>query len=97
MSPEEAEKARSKVILSTMAIEFRHVQFGPLRDFSAEAPDGAIIGLIGEKGSGTLELLRFASESGTHLGPLDELYLSPVKLLLIEHTFAHAYALVRAR
>jgi ABC-type uncharacterized transport system ATPase subunit len=99
MWSEEAAKARSKVILSMMAFQFRHVQFGALRDFSAEAPDGAIIGIVGEQGSGTVELLRFAAQTGTHryLGPQDALNLSPADVLLIEHTFAHADALVRAR
>jgi hypothetical protein len=82
-----------------MAIVFRHVQVGPLRDFNAEAPDGAIIGLVGEQGSGTDELLRLAAQTGTHryLGPQDELNLAPVQVLLIEHTLAHADALVRAQ
>ena len=82
-----------------MAIEFRHLNIGPLHDFSAEAPDGAIIGLVGENGSGTSELLRHAAQVEGHryLGSQDGLDFSPAAVLLIEHTFAQADALVRAR
>ena len=35
-----------------MAIEFRGVRFAPLRDLTVSAPNGAVIGVIGEKGAG---------------------------------------------
>jgi ABC-type multidrug transport system ATPase subunit len=93
-----------------MAIEFRGVRFAPLRDLTVSAPNGSVIGIIGEKGAGKSALLRLASgavnpEAGEviapverrHLGPLDALQLSPVDLLLIEHSLAQHDALVRAR
>jgi lipopolysaccharide transport system ATP-binding protein len=93
-----------------MAIEFRGVRFPPLRDVTAVAPDGAVIGIIGEKGAGKGALLRLAAglekpisgevrgvESRRYLGPADSLDWSPVKLLLIEHTFAQQDALARAQ
>jgi len=43
-----------------MSIEFRNVVLPPVDEFSAVAPGGAIIGVIGEKGSGVPELLRMA-------------------------------------
>jgi lipopolysaccharide transport system ATP-binding protein len=93
-----------------MAIDFRGVSFAPLRDLSVSAPAGAVIGIIGEKGAGKNALLRLASgaaqaEAGEvivqgerrYIGPLDSLQLSPVDVLLIEHSLAHHDALVRAR
>jgi ABC-type multidrug transport system ATPase subunit len=93
-----------------MAIEFRGVRFPPLRDLTVSAPSGSVIGIIGEKGAGKGALLRLASgaakpETGEviaegerrYLGPLDALHLSPVDVLLIEHSLAHHDALVRAR
>jgi lipopolysaccharide transport system ATP-binding protein len=93
-----------------MAIEFRGVRFPPLRDLTATAPDGAVIGIIGEKHAGKSALLRLAAGADQpvegevfcqgarrYLGPGDALDLSPVKLLLIEHTFAQQDALQRAQ
>ena len=39
-----------------MAIDFRNVTLAPLEDFTASAPDGAIIGIVGENSSGVREL-----------------------------------------
>jgi lipopolysaccharide transport system ATP-binding protein len=93
-----------------MAIEFRGVWSPPLHDLTVSAPKGAVIGVIGEKGAGKNALLRLAAgtvqpEAGEviapgerrYLGPGDSLQLSPVDLLLIEHSFAHHDALVRSR
>jgi ABC-type sulfate/molybdate transport systems ATPase subunit len=93
-----------------MALAFRHVTAAPLQDFDATAPDGFVIGVIGENGSGKNKLLRLGAgldkpESGSVaasgpaklLGPLDALSLSPAPVLLIEHTFARHDALVRDR
>lgn len=93
-----------------MAIDFRGVRCAPLRELTVSAPSGAVIGIIGEKGSGKGALLRLASgaaipEAGEmivegerrYVGPLDALQLSPVDLLLIEHSLAQHDALVRAR
>jgi lipopolysaccharide transport system ATP-binding protein len=93
-----------------MAIEFRGVRFPPLYDLTVSAPSGAVIGIIGEKGAGKGALLRLASgaaqpEAGEviaegerrYLGPGNALQLSPVDILLMEHSLAHHDALVRAR
>jgi ABC-type methionine transport system ATPase subunit len=93
-----------------MAIEFRGVSFPPLRDLTVAAPSGAVIGVIGEKGAGTGALLRLAAGrekpvagevvcvgERRYLGPGDPLQLSPVDVLLLEHTLSQHDALVRAR
>jgi ABC-type methionine transport system ATPase subunit len=93
-----------------MAIEFRGVRCPPLRDLTVSAPNNSVIGIIGEKGAGKSALLKLASgsvksEAGEviangerrYLGPLDALQLSPVDILLIEHSLAQHDALVRAR
>ncbi len=93
-----------------MALAFRCVTCAPLREFEAAAPDGVVVGIIGENGSGKTRLLRLAAgldcpESGVVeapgparlLGPDDPLTLEPVKLLLIDQTFSRQDPLVRAR
>ncbi|HTS30302.1 MAG TPA: Wzt carbohydrate-binding domain-containing protein [Bryobacteraceae bacterium] len=93
-----------------MALAFRQVSGGPLRDFDAAAPDGVVIGVIGEDGSGTDELLRLAagiasptggsieaSGAGRFLGPDDALSLAPAAVLCIHHAFARHDALIRQR
>lgn len=91
-----------------MAIVFRQVVCPPLRGLDAAAPDGAVIGIVGENGAGKGCLLRLAAgvekpvsgavaagEPRRFLGPGDELDLSPVALLAMEHTLARQDALVR--
>ncbi len=91
-----------------MAIVFRQVDSPPLLALTAVVPDGAVIGVIGENGSGKSALLRLAAglrqpKTGTVdapaprrlLGPDDSLDLSPVPVLLMEHTLARQDALVR--
>jgi len=81
-----------------------------LQSFDAAAPDGVVVGIIGENGSGKGRLLRLAAgeelaasgsveRSGAvrRLGPDDALDLSPVPVLLIGHTFARQDALARER
>lgn len=93
-----------------MAIDFRGVSFPPLHDLTASAPNGAVVGVIGEKGAGKSALLRLAAGLAKpvtgevvaagerrYLGLTDALQLSPVDLLLMEHTFAQHDPLVRAR
>ena len=93
-----------------MAVSFRRATAAPLRDFDAAAPDGAVIGIIGENGSGKSRLLRLAAgldrpESGSVetsgaarlLGPLDPLDLTPAPILLIDQTFAHHDLQIRER
>jgi ABC-type sulfate/molybdate transport systems ATPase subunit len=93
-----------------MPLTFRQVHAPPLTSFDATAPEGSIIGLIGEDGSGKSQLLRLAAgieqpesgaverpEQGRLLGPLDALNLAPAPLLLIDGTLAKHDALVRER
>jgi len=93
-----------------MAIVFRQVVCPPLARIDAAAPDGAVIGVIGENGSGKGSLLRLAAglvkpssgavEAGEPrrlLGPGDVLDLSPAAILAIEHTLARHDALERQR
>jgi lipopolysaccharide transport system ATP-binding protein len=76
-----------------MAIAFRRVSSAPLADFDAAAPDGVVIGIVGENGSGVSRLLRLAagveapqsgkvqaSGCGTLLGPLDALDLANLRV-----------------
>ena len=96
--------------LSLMSLAFRTVTSAPLVRFDAAAPDGAVIGLLGENGSGQSQLLRLAAgavepETGTVersgparlLSPGDALELDPIPVLLIDQTFAVQDALVRRR
>jgi len=93
-----------------MALAFRRVTSAPLREFDAAAPDGVVIGIVGEAGAGTSHLLRVAAgiartDSGTVeksgaarlLEPTDALDLSAVPVLLIDQTFAMQDALARER
>lgn len=79
-----------------MAISFQHVTLPPLKDFSALAPDGAVIGIVGADGAGKRALLRAAGR-GRLIGPDDPLDLSPVDVLLLDHAFAKHDYLVRAQ
>src|SRR5579884_3862753 len=91
-------------------IEFRNVNCPPLNGFSGAAPDGAVVGVVGERGSGKSLLLRLAAgldstESGEvlggsmrrYIGPNDKLNFSPVDLLALDNSFALQDAIVRAR
>jgi lipopolysaccharide transport system ATP-binding protein len=93
-----------------MALAFHHVRSAPLLDFEAAAPDGAVIGIIGENGSGKGRLLRLgaglerpeagaveASGARKLLGPTDFLDLEPVPVLLMNQTFAHQDLAARER
>jgi ABC-type multidrug transport system ATPase subunit len=93
-----------------MSIEFRSVSHAPLTNFSAVAPSGVIIGVIGEKGSGVTELLKIA---GGALPPAegeivasaerrfvalgDSLNLAPAAVLALDQALATQDAVVRAR
>jgi lipopolysaccharide transport system ATP-binding protein len=93
-----------------MAIVFRQVVSAPLLGLDATAPDGAVIGVVGENGSGKRSLLRLAAglakpasgaveaeEPRRLLGPDAALDFSPVALLAIEHTLARYDAVERQR
>src|SRR5205085_157722 len=101
---------RAVVILTFMALAFRSVTSAPLRNFDAEAPDGVVVGIIGDNGSGKGQLLRLAagleqpasgsvkaSGEAKLLGPDDPLALSPAPILLINRTFGRHDPLVRER
>src|SRR5579872_6250610 len=93
-----------------MSLEFREVTLAPLTRFSAVAPAGAIIGVIGEKGSGVTELLKLAGgavqptsgevacEAERRFVTLGEsLNLAPAAVLALDRALATQDALVRTR
>jgi lipopolysaccharide transport system ATP-binding protein len=93
-----------------MSIAFRGVTCAPLENFDSTAPDGVVVGIVGDNGAGKSRLLRLAAgldspKSGTVkasgdvklLGPDDPLNLAPVPVLLIDHTFARQDLLWRER
>ncbi|HXG34177.1 MAG TPA: Wzt carbohydrate-binding domain-containing protein [Bryobacteraceae bacterium] len=84
-----------------MGVIFANVFYPPLAEFTAEAPDGAVIGLIGDDAAGQRELLRLAAGlvrpvagelqragAARLLRPDDELDFSPVDVLLLDHALA---------
>ena len=94
-----------------MAIEFRGVEFAPLRDLTVAAPDSAVIGVIGQKGSGKTALLRLAAGlekpvAGVVTCEGSRLYLGPsgnfaasgrLDLLALDQTLAQIDALEREK
>lgn len=93
-----------------MAIEYRNISLAPLANFSAVVPDGTVVGIIGDRTSGSKELLHLAAgttipgSGEVHaagpkrlIGPTDGLNLSPVKTLVIEHALSLQDAIVRGR
>src|SRR5206468_788438 len=93
-----------------MAIAFKKVTLAPLQAFTANAPDSALIGIIGETGSGKRALLKVAAGMETpasgsvtagknrrYLYPADELNFSPADVLLLDNTLALHDAIARER
>ena len=93
-----------------MSLAFQKVTFGPLQQFQASAPNGAIIGLVGANGSGASELLRLAAgvltpKSGSIsggkkrrlIGPSDPIDLLATDVLLLDNALALADSLGRLR
>jgi len=92
-----------------MSLAFRQVSAPPLAGLDAAAPDGVVIGILGEDGAGKSRLLRLAAgiekpisgtveaPAGKLLGPGDPLDLSATPILCIDHTFAQHDALARER
>lgn len=91
-------------------IRFEKVGFGPSIEFDAAAPDGAIIGIVGEDGAGADRLLRMGAgmetpTSGKVLGPASRRLLGPedalnfdkVGVLLLDQTLARHDRIVRGR
>ena len=75
------------VILTFMSLAFRNVTSAPLDNLNVVAPDGTVVGIIGENGSGKSRLL----------GPDDALNLAPVPVLLIDRTFGQQDLVTRER
>jgi len=93
-----------------MAIVFRGVTCAPLDHLEVAAPDGVVVGIIGDTGAGKSRLLRLAagmdqpsigsvktSGDAKYLGPGDALNLPPAPILLIDRTFDHNDLMVRER
>ncbi len=93
-----------------MAIEFRNITLAPLDGFTAMAPSGAIIGVIGEKGSGVSELMKIAggaaqAQDGEVKAPPERRYvalgetlnLAPAAVIALDQALATQDAIVRAR
>jgi len=91
-----------------MAIAFKKVTLAPLQAFTASAPDAAVIGIIGENGSGKQALLEVAAAKTTpssgsvsagklrrYLGPGDSLDFSQADVLALDNTFARQDAFSR--
>jgi lipopolysaccharide transport system ATP-binding protein len=92
------------------SLEFRNVSAGPLKEITATAPSGAIIGVIGGRNSGASELLKLAAgviapdsgevRAGTqrrYVALGDALNLAPADVLSLDQALATQDALVRAR
>lgn len=84
-----------------MAIRFRRVTSSPLQEFDAAAPDGVVIGIVGDDDSGARRLLRLAagleapasgeierSGAARLLAPGDPLDFGRARVLLADHAFA---------
>jgi hypothetical protein len=93
-----------------MALLFDRITVPPIHEFSADAPRGAIIGLLSDDVNAQRALLRVAAgldrpqqgqiqSSGPAriLGPFDALDLSPADNLLLDHALAFHGAAVRAQ
>jgi ABC-type branched-subunit amino acid transport system ATPase component len=93
-----------------MSIEFRNVGFDPIAELNVSAPAGAIIGVVGVKGSGVQELLKLAAGAaqptqgeiiaGAHrrfISPGETLNLAPADVIALDQALAMQDALVRSR
>src|SRR5262245_38971996 len=98
------------VILASMAIAFRDVTCAPLQNFDAVAPDGVVVGIIGDSGSVESCLLRVAAGGGRPsagkveasgdvklLASDDALNIAPAAVLLIDQTCCRQDMLTRDR
>jgi len=96
--------------LIEMAIEFRGVEFAPLRNLTVSAPGSAVIGVVGQKGAGKTALLRLAAGlekpaagsvvfegSRIYLGPGGTFAATSLDLLLLDQTLAQYDALEREK
>jgi lipopolysaccharide transport system ATP-binding protein len=76
-------------------IEFRNVTHGPLRDFTASAPDAVCIGIIGTRNAGQSTLLRLAA--GHEHPAAGEIVGAGERLLTVDATSSCEDALSRAQ
>ncbi len=92
-----------------MSIRFKSVFYPPLAELNASAPDGFLIGIVGEEGSGATELLRLAAGQAEPasgeieaagprrlLSPGDPVAPGDARLLALDHTLALADPVQRA-
>src|SRR5271168_1815156 len=104
------ERVQTSYTRQLMSIEFRDVSAAPLLGLTAMAPSGAIIGVIGEKGSGVTELLQLAGgvlqpTDGEVKAPPERRYvklgdtlnLAPAAVIALDQALAAQDAIVRAR
>ncbi len=93
-----------------MAVTFQSVSFPPLAGLTVSAPDGALIGIVGDEDSGARDLLRLAGGLASPmegdiktpatrriLDAASVLDLSPAGLLLLDHALSRRDAFTRAR
>ena len=93
-----------------MAIEFRGVDFPPLRNLTVSAPDSAVIGVVGRHGAGKTALLRLAAglekpAAGSvifegarlYLGTCGAFSATNIGLLALDQTLAQLDALEREK
>src|SRR5450755_567939 len=93
-----------------MSLAFRNVTSAPLDNLDVVAPDGTVVGIVGENGSGKSRLLRLAAglETPTSgvvkasggvrwLGPDDALTRAPPPVWLIDRPFGPRDRVVRER
>ena len=76
-----------------MAIAFHRVTCAPLRDFEASAPDAVVIGILGDNGCGSDQLLRLASRTELPASG----HVEATSVVALDHTLARQDALERER
>lgn len=93
-----------------MGLVFRGARLAPFDNLDVAAPDGAVVGIIGDTGAGKSRLLRLAAGldqpaagavkttgEAKFLGPDDPLTLAPAAVLAIDRTFDRHDWLARER
>ncbi len=93
-----------------MAIEFREAAVSPLQPLSATVPDGFVVGVIGDVGSGQQQLARLAGgldlpstgevlagEPRRFLGPSDALKFDGAQTLVFDHALAFQDTFARSQ
>jgi lipopolysaccharide transport system ATP-binding protein len=93
-----------------MGLAFRGARLAPFDNLDVTAPDGVVIGIIGDTGAGKSRLLRLAAGidqplvgtvkatgDARFLGPDDPLTLTPAAVLAIDRTFDRHDWLARER